>query len=92
MKVYKVIKRIEEFEVDEKELLNRIKECDCKNDEDIQNAENISELIESFGSLYDFDNAVEDFYGKDKVKVKCNHLGYYANYDEAYSDYDYGIH
>ena len=44
MKIYKITRKIEVFEVDENDLLNHIKECDCSNDEDIHNATSLEEL------------------------------------------------
>ena len=90
MKVYKVTRKIEVFEVDEKDLLNRIKECDCSNDEDIQNANSIEELVENFGSLSDFDAELEDFCEDGKIIVES--VLYEDNYNEAYEIFGWGIH
>lgn len=95
MRIFKVTKKIESFEVDEKELLNRIKEYDCVDDEDIQNAKNINDLVEIFGGINYFDYALEDFYDEEKKKAKIKSIGsygYYVDFDEAYNEYDFGNH
>ena len=95
MKVFKVTKKIETFEIDEKEFLNRIKEYDCQDDEEIQNAKNINDLVEIFGGINDFDCALEDFYDEEKKKTKIKSIatyGYYTDFDEAYNEYDFGSH
>lgn len=90
MKVYRVTRKIEAFEVDEKALLNHIKECDCSNDEDIHNATSVEELIKNFGGLNDFEDALEDFCNNGEIVA--NSVLYEDDYDEAWSIFDWGVH
>ena len=90
MKIYKVTRKIEVFEVDENDLLNHIKECDCSNDEDIHNATSIEELIENFGSIFDFEDELEDFCNNGETIA--NSVLYEDDFDEAWNIFDWGIH
>lgn len=90
MKVYRVTRKIEAFEVDEEALLNRIKKCDCDNDEDIQNANSMKELIKLFGSLNDFDAEVEDFCKEGEIVIDS--VLYEDNWGEAYNIIEWGDH
>ena len=90
MKVYRVTRKIEAFKVDEKALLNHIKECDCSNDEDIHNATSMEELIKNFGGLNDFEDELEDFCNNSEIVA--NSVLYEDDYDEAWSIFDWGVH
>lgn len=95
MKVYRVTRKIEAFEVDENDLLNHIKECDYSNDEDIQNAESMKELIENFGSLSDFECEAEYFCDDKNLiggRPMIQSLLYEDDFDTAYDIMEWGVH
>lgn len=90
MKVYRVTRKIEVFEVDEKDLFNHIKECDCSNDEDIHNATSMEELIDNFGGVNDFENELEDFCNNGEIIADS--VLYENDFDEAWNIFDWGVH
>ena len=91
MRVYKITGKIEAFEVDENDLLNHIKECDCSNDEDIHNATSMEELIENFGSIFDFKDELEDLLCNNG-EIIADSVLYEDDFDEAWNIFAWGIH
>lgn len=89
MRIYKVTGKIEAFEVNENDLLNHIKECDCGNDEDIQNANSMKELIENFGSIFDFKDELEDLLCNNG-EIIADSVLYEDDFDEAWNIFDWG--
>ena len=89
MKVYKVTRKIEVFEVDENKLLKTIKEH-WKSDEDVQKAKDLDELAELFGGIQDFDNILDELCTFDKIHIKTR--TYYNVLTQAFDEYDWGIH
>lgn len=89
MKIYVTTRMVEEFDLDEDELLAFLKES-YNLDEEIQSAKTLKDIIDIEEVIMD----AGDYLTESKIsrKIKDGHVMGYTDYDEAYEDMDWGIH
>lgn len=89
MKIYVTTRIVEEFDLDEDDLLAFLKKS-FNLDEEIQSAKTLEDIA-------DVDEVIMeagDYLTESKIsrKIKNGHVMSYTNYDEAYEDMEWGIH
>ena len=93
MKVYKVVRKFHEYDIDDNDFLKFLKE-ENPDDEDIQNATNLREVIDRYGCIDEFDGDLERYIyisGSKKQKMD-SWVAFYEDIDDAQSDMEYGVH
>ena len=94
MKIYKTTRCITYWDVNEEDFLNYLK-AENPNDEDIQKATNLKELIKEFGDLNEFDIELNQYINSDTCRIigiPYSSNRYYDDYADAYDEVEYGCH
>lgn len=89
MKIYRTTKKVDEFDIDEKDFLNYIKQENLE-DEDIQKINNIDKLIKEFGHIDEFSLELDMYLFNKTNRCFNSSISYYDNYNEAYDDMEWG--
>ena len=89
MKIYVTTRMVEEFDLDEDDLLAFLKER-YNLDEEIQSAKTLEDITDIDEVIMD----VGDYLTESKISrnIKDGHVMGYTDYDKAYEDMEWGIH
>ena len=89
MKIYVTTRMVEEFDLDDNDLLAFLKKS-FNLDEEIQSAKTLKDITDIDEIIMD----AGDYLTESKIsrKIKEGHVTGYTDYDEAYEDMDWGIH
>lgn len=93
MKIFRAVRKVESFNIDEKKFLEWLKkENYC--DKDIQESNSLNELIEIFGGLGDFDADFDKYFYEINAdpKILDSSYSYYDNFSDAYQEKEWGMH
>lgn len=89
MKIYVTTRMVEEFDLDEDDLLAFLKKS-YNLDEEIQSAKTLKDITDIEEVIME----AGDYLTESKInrKIKNGHVMGYTDYDEAYEDMEWGIH
>lgn len=93
IKLYKTIRKVEQYTLDEEDFLKWLKK-ENSNDNDIQSLKTFDEIEKKWG-VGEFDGELDEYfslyYDKEK-KLLDGSFSYYDNYEDAYTEMEWGTH
>lgn len=89
MKIYVTTRMVEEFDLDDDDLLAFLRKS-FNLDEEIQSAETLKDITD----IDEIITEVGDYLTESKIsrEIKAGHVMGYSDFDEAYEDMEWGIH
>ena len=89
MKIYVTTRMVEEFDLNEDDLLAFLRES-FNLDEEIQSAKTLKDITDIEEVIME----AGDYLTKSKInrEIKAGHVMGYSDFDEAYEDMEWGIH
>lgn len=96
MTIYQTVRRVYAYDIDENDFLQYLKKTN-PNDEDIQNANNLRELIDMCGCLDEFCGELDFYLFNKDIREKTEYItdsssSYYEDWEDAYKEMEFGIH
>lgn len=88
MTIFKTVRKVTKFDFDETAFLAFLKK-EHPEDSMIQDAQEFQDLLNVW-EIYEFEFDFDKFLTNGKLDDE--HVGYYLDEDEAYSDMEFGIH